>query len=240
MAVVALTDAYAYVGGYDMTSDLNMLEGQFDSESLTTTTFPKTWTTVVGGLKTTTVRASGFWQADSDQVDPAVFDNFGSSQPTLFGFDSSEGAAAYFVQARHVNYQMFGEVGTVAPFAVQASSTDKAGAVRGALALTKTSGLSSTGDIGSGVQLAGGVAAGEYLYAIVNVFAAGTTITIDVESDDNAGFTSATSRGTLGPITATGGAWLARVAGPITDQYYRFNITAVTGSFTAAGAIGVG
>ena len=122
MAVVALTDAYAYVGGYDMTSDLDMLEGQFDSESLTSTTFPDTWKTIVGGLKSASLRASGFWQAGSGQVDPAVFDNFGGSQVTLFGFSTTEGEPAYLFQARHVNYQLFGEVGSLAPFAVQAAS----------------------------------------------------------------------------------------------------------------------
>lgn len=239
MAIVALTDAYAYVGGYDMTSDLNMLEADFESESKTATVFPNTWHQVIGGLKSSRMAAAGYWQSDTDQVDPAVFNDFGTGQPILIGMTSSEGDVCYFFQSRTINYSLFGQVGEIAPFSLAATNTDGNGAVRGFLALAKTSGISSTGAIGSGVQIAGAVAADEYLYATFHVFTAGTTITVDVESDDNAGFTSATSRGTIGPITTTGGTFLTRVAGPITDDYYRFNVTAVTGSFTAAGAIGI-
>jgi hypothetical protein len=63
---------------------------------------------------------------------------------------------------------------------------------------------------------------------------------VQVQSATTGGFGSPTLRGTIGPLTARGGTFMARVPGPITDGFYRFNISAVTGAFIAAGAIGIG
>jgi hypothetical protein len=92
--------------------------------------------------------------------------------------------------------------------------------------------------LGTGYQL-GAVAATQYLYGALHIFTAGTTITVVLESDDNAGFSSATTRATLGPLTTTGGTWATRVAGAITDDYYRFRVTAITGTFSVAGSAGI-
>ena len=62
---------------------------------------------------------------------------------------------------------------------------------------------------------------------------------LTIESDDNGSFTSATTRATIGPLTATGGTWVTRVAGAITDDYYRFNVTAITGTFSVGAAFGI-
>ena len=83
----------------------------------------------------------------------------------------------------------------------------------------------------------GAVGASEALYAAFHVISSGTTITVALQSDDNAGFSSPTVRATLGPITTAGATWV-RVAGPFTDTYYRFVVTAITGSHIVAGAIG--
>jgi hypothetical protein len=71
------------------------------------------------------------------------------------------------------------------------------------------------------------------------VFSAGTTITVQVQSDDNAGMSSPTTVATIGPITVVGGTWMTPIAGPITDTYYRMNVSAITGTFSVAGAIGI-
>ena len=98
--------------------------------------------------------------------------------------------------------------------------------------------VSATGATGTGVQV-GTVAAGQYLYASFHVFTAGTTITAVLESDNASNFATAATQMTFGPYTTTGGRWGVRVAGPITDDYYRFRITTITGSFVIAGAAGI-
>jgi hypothetical protein len=46
-------------------------------------------------------------------------------------------------------------------------------------------------------------------------------MTLRVESDDNAGFTSATTRLTLTAMTARGGQWASLVGPVATDTYWR-------------------
>lgn len=99
----------------------------------------------------------------------------------------------------------------------------------------------TTSGNGAGRQL-GAVATGEKLYATLHVFAAsGTSPTLDVEieSDDNSGFTTPTSRLTFAQKVAAG-AEIKAVAGPFTDDYYRvkYTIGGTTPSFTFAVVIG--
>jgi hypothetical protein len=43
---------------------------------------------------------------------------------------------------------------------------------------------------------------------------------------------------TFGPITTVGGTWGTRVAGAITDTWWRLRVTAITGTFQIACAAG--
>jgi hypothetical protein len=79
---------------------------------------------------------------------------------------------------------------------------------------------------GTGRQL-GAVAAGKSMYAALHVISAsGTNPTLDVilQSDDNASFTSATSRITFTQATGRT-SQLSSVAGAITDDYWRVSYT---------------
>ncbi|HEY9416720.1 MAG TPA: hypothetical protein VIQ30_18350, partial [Pseudonocardia sp.] len=86
----------------------------------------------------------------------------------------------------------------------------------------------------------GAVASGQFAYAALHVFSAGTTMTVQVQSAATVGFASPTTRGTFSAATAVGGLWLTRVAGPITDTYWRLNVSAITGTFQVAGVIAIG
>jgi hypothetical protein len=98
--------------------------------------------------------------------------------------------------------------------------------------------VSAAGATGTALQL-GAVSAGQYLYASFHVFTAGTTITGVVESDADNTFGSATTQITFGPYTTVGGRWGVRVAGPVTDTWYRLRLTTCTGSFVIACAAGI-
>ena len=125
----------------------------------------------------------------------------------------------------------------MAGFELASKGSSIYGAVGGVLSVAKQT-VSTTGAKGTAVEI-GAISAAQFLYATLHVFSAGTTITVIIESDDNGSFTSATTRATLGPVTARGGTWLTRVAGPVTDTFWRMNVSAVTGSFVVAGAIGI-
>lgn len=238
----ALIDATTFVGGYDFTGTMNQLALTGDLEELDGTVFRNVARQRTAGLQDVTASLTGFWDAGPGQVDPVVFAALGGTpQAVMHSPTGVAGSVAYMYEARKFAYNLFGEIGQLAPYtlALAGSSLNaQAGLVRGKLAAAKGN-VSATGAFGSVVQL-GAVAAGEYLYFGLHVFTAGTTISVKVQSDDNASMTSATdvAGATLGPVTAVGSTWMARVAGPITDTYFRLNATAVTGTFNAAAALG--
>lgn len=243
MSVVALLNAFAYVGGHDFTADSNTLTFTGDVAENDATTFrSQGWKTLgPGGLKNGALAMGGFWQsAASDAVDPIQWADLAVvDKPMTFGPVETEGSPAYLWQGAHFNYQLGGAgIGELAPFSLEAHNTNQTGIVRGQLAAAMQV-KAATGVLGSGLQL-GAVGTTQYLYATLHVLSTpGTTVTVQLQSDDNAGFTTPTTRATIGPITTQIGTWMPRVAGPITDTYYRFNISAITGSFTLAGAIAV-
>jgi hypothetical protein len=102
----------------------------------------------------------------------------------------------------------------------------------------------TTSGTGTGLQL-GAVAAGKRLYAAVHVLSvAGTgtpSITLRVESDDNSGFTSASTALTFAAATAPGGQIIRSDGTAITDSYYRIGWTVTGGSpsFLFAAALGI-
>lgn len=242
MAVIALTDAYCYVAGHDFTGDSNALTLNNEAAELNRTNFRSGgWTELAGGgLKTGAFSMGGFWQsATTDAVDPQAFTDLGVADRVFtFGPTEVEGAPAYMWQGGHFNYQLLGNVGELAPFTLAAAGTSSVGVVRGQLAKAKGT-VNATGVLGSVVNL-GTVGAGQYLYATLHVLGApGTTITVQLQSDDTSGFASPTTRATLGPLTAASGVWATRVAGALAETHYRFNVSAITGTFTVAGAIGI-
>lgn len=241
MAVLALTDVFAYVAGHDFTTDTNQAALQMEAAALDSTTFGSGgWRESAYGLKSLQFGMQGFWQsATSDAVDVEAFTDLGvASRVHTFGDVETQGETAYLFQAGESQYQLLGSVGELAPFTLQSVGTDGVGAVRGMLGKAKGT-VSATGATGAGLNL-GAVSSAQFLYATFHAFSVGTTITVQVESDSDNTFATPTARGTIGPITARGGTWMTRVAGPITDTWFRFNITAITGSFIVAGAIGIG
>jgi len=248
MSSFAANNITTWFGGYDMTGDLNSTTLAMEYDALGADAFkPGTVTKPgrvrVAGLESVQLDQAGLWQAADDAVDPVAFAALGgSSQPVSNSPDGLESSVAYLYRVRAFNYELFGQVGEVAPFRLTAQSARgtglaSVGGIRGRVLKTKGN-VSGTGGLGSVVQV-GAVGAGQYLYAAVHVFSAGTTISMDLASDDNLGFTSGTTRGSVGPITTTGGTWMTRVAGPITDDYWLFNVTACTGTFSLACTVGI-
>lgn len=242
MATFSLTDATTWIAGYDFTTNLNEMSLNVSVDDLDSTTFGGGgYRSRKGGLKSVESNLAGFWEsADTEAPDPQIFTNLGTADRVVtISHDDAETSVAYMFQAGKFSYDMFGEIGSLTPFNVAMMGTNSVGVIRGQIAKAKGT-VSATGAIGSGVNL-GNVGASQYLYATFHVFGTpGTTITAVVESDDNGAFSSATTRITFGPITTAGGTWGTRVAGALAETHYRFRVTAITGTFTVAGAIGIG
>lgn len=240
MTAFALLNAEVYVDGHDFTGDTNQASANAAAVTLDGTTFGSGgWNENAYGLRSVDFSMAGFWQsALTDSVDSDSFGDLAVPRAHTFSETGIETDPAWLFNAAKSNYQLGGEVGVLAPFTLASSGSDKFGLIRGQLAKTKGA-MTATGALGSVVQL-GPAAAGQFLYATFHIFTAGATATVQVQSDDNPGMTTPTTVATIGPLTARGGTFMTRVAGPITDSYYRFNVSAITGAFVAAGAIGIG
>lgn len=241
MTAAPLLNSTIYVGGHDFTADTN--KGMFSADAAVndaTTFASQGWKEGKGGLKSFEASLEGFWaSATADAVDPEIFPRLGvADEVASVAPTGAEGGPCYICQASKLQYSLFGEIGQLIPFALGLGGSNTQGAVRGLLAKAKGE-VSATGATGTALQL-GAASADQFVYAAVHVFGTpGTTITIKVQSDNASNFPSATDIATIGPLTAAGGTWMTRVAGPITDDWFRINVSAITGTFTIAGAVGV-
>lgn len=236
MPVKVLTDAFVYVDNYDFTGDSNQVRISCEAQTQDVTTMRSGgWNESVMTLKSSTLEASGFWSGDLDAV---YFPNLGTQYTHTVGPSETEDGRCQIWQAANFQGPLFGaEVGGVAPYSLASQGTDGVGVVSARLVKEKAT-VSATGATGAEVQL-GAVSATQFLYATFHIFTAGTTITALLESDADDTFGSPTTRITFGPYTTVGGRWATRVAGPITDTWWRLNVTTCTGSFVIACAAGI-
>jgi hypothetical protein len=235
-----------WVGAYDLGTDLRSMSMPISYDELVDTRYAMTGQSRVAGLETVAGAVAGYNQLGAGLVEETISAQFtaGSVQPVTMSPDGLAGSVGWMWLAKHFKLTTTdGPVGSLAPFSVAMSSARAGGgiaavgAVRGRVLKPKGT-ISATGATGSVVQV-GAVPSGAYLYAVVHTFAIGTSFTLQVQSDDNNGMSSPTTRATIGSITSAGGTWMTRVAGPITDDYWRINVSAVTGTSTIAVAIGI-
>jgi hypothetical protein len=145
----------------------------------------------------------------------------------------AEGDYGLFVQALASTLERTGELGQI--HHINISGNGNGHLVVGRV-LQQDESLTVTG-ASTGFQF-GALAAGETMRATMFVLGA-TAGTLDmlVESDDNSGFTSATTRMTFSQFSAIG-AEQQSVAGAVTDDYWRVSYTIATGPFTAVVIMG--
>jgi hypothetical protein len=239
----AATNVTTYLGGYDLTGDLNSTTVELGVDPQVCTPWGSVAVKRVAGLRDVSSKSDGYWQSDTAAVDPTVFDGLTDLQVVTHTPTGTVVDIAYFYQARTFSYEMFGQVGEVVPFSLSAqgvrgNGTLSVGAIRGRVLKAKSA-VSATGATGTAYQL-GATSASQYLYGAVHLMGtAGTSITLVLESDADNTFASATTRITFGSLTALGGTWGTRVAGAITDEWYRIRVTECTGTWTVAAVAGI-
>lgn len=241
MSSFVLNDCTIWAAAHDFTTDSNSLTLAMEVDEQDNTTFGNGgWRSRVGGLKTASLALEGYWQAGSGSVDAETYSSLGTANEVVTCTpDGVAGSAAYFLQATKFSYEIFGSIGEVTPFSLEAQGSEGAsGLVRGKLAKAKGN-VSATGVLGSVLDL-GAPTGTQFVYVALHVFSAGTTITLQLQSDTASGFPSATTQATIGPITTAGGTWMTRLAGPfVGETHWRLNVSAITGTFSIAAAIAV-
>jgi hypothetical protein len=238
-----LLNARLFALAVDLTGFSNKIELSAEVEEKDATTYGSGgWKEPKGGLAKASIQGEGLWEAgDPTKVDNAAWSQLGTSGPyTVCPDAATVGSLAYFTQALRCDYTLGGTVGDLAPWQSKASSTWPL--ARGQIAHPPGTARSSSGT-GTALQL-GAVTTGRRLYAALHVLSAsGTTpsITARVESDDNAGFTSATTRATFTAATAATAEAVRTDGTAITDDWWRlaWTISGTTPSFTLVAALGI-
>jgi hypothetical protein len=228
---LVLVSCRNFVGGYDLTGYNNKLEVTSEVEDKDVTTFlPASdpdcgWKKVKGGIASAKMVGGGHWEG---ALDEAAWSALGSVVPhSAFAADANEGAVGYFTSALSRSYQFLGPVGDVAAWQV---NDDSAWPMVRGFSLEAPGTARSTTGTGTPVQV-GAVPAGKYLYAALHVLSVtgtgGPSIAVKIQSDAAVGFTTPIDQITFSTATAIGGQ-IARVAGPITDDWFRVSHT-ITG-----------
>jgi hypothetical protein len=249
MAAFTLTDTSIYAGALDASCFGNTVDLGMETETVDATTFCSGgWRVFIPGLKSWSASFAGpqdmaaTTAANTLTPDEHYLLTVGTAYPLMFvPQGAAESSVAYGSNGLLNMYvPLGGSVGDLAEQSTQWSpATTNMPLVRGVLATKQT--VTATGS-GTGHQL-GAVTASQRLYAGVHFLTAGGTtpsITVILESDDNAGFTSATTRATFAAATTRSAQWTS-VAGAIADDYYRLRWT-VSGSgpsFQVRGFIGI-
>ncbi|UUV34380.1 hypothetical protein NQK81_13295 [Amycolatopsis roodepoortensis] len=243
MGKFVLFNARIFGGSADLTSSSNKVDLASEAAAEDATTFgSEGWKEVRAGLCSTEIEAGGHWEAgDPSKVDDSRYAGFGGVAPWTFtAGGAAAGTVSYFTNGLSNEYTLLGEVGKMVPWTAKAKGTWPL--VRGQIAHDPGTARTATGT-GAGAEL-GAVAAGKQLYASLHVLSiAGTaapSITVEIESDDAAGFASPTTRLSFAAATALGGQIL-RVPGAITDTWFRpkWTISGTAPSFLFVVAFGI-
>lgn len=226
MASTILTDAQIFLAGYNFSGQSNAVALDYSSDMLDATTFGNTTRINAGGLKSAVGSAAGNWDsADSTAVDPVTFARVGTADlPLVIAEDGDVSDIAFLKRVTVAEYTVGGQVGELLPFSLTFEGTDGQPLVRGKLFHN----ASATGNVtGTAIQL-GAVSATQYLYAVLHVFSGSGSFDVLVQSASDEAFTTPTTRITFTNVatgTAVASQWATRVAGAITDTWWRITAT---------------
>lgn len=238
MGSLVLSGAKAYVGGYDMSGDLNGIALKYGADLKDATSIADSTRQRRPGLKDVGFQLDGYWNGGVGNVDDQAFNSMVAVNDvpiTLCPIVGAEGEIVYTFKADTAQYAPGAKVGDMFAFSVQGGGD--ADLVRATMMQNSARTVTGTGTI---MQL-GAVSALQKLWAalhIVAVSGAGT-IVAKVQSAALIGFGSPTDRITFSSAAAVGSQWAAPVAGAITDQFWRVTWT-ITGFTSVTFAVPVG
>lgn len=241
-------DGKLWAGKYDLSGDLNEIRYNGTAEILNATVFGNATTKNAIGLYQVQATASGFANFADNEQDEIVYGHLGSSgfPVTICGQNTpAEGEPCVFFNATQGAYTLGGAHGQLLPFSFEASAVVGHPPIRGIILEPGSTARTATGN-GSGTNAPGAVASGSYAYAVLHCTSAsaGDTLDVIIESDADGNFAAgATTRFTFTQISGgtESSQYMTRVAGPITDTYWRakWTIAGTDESFTFAVAVGI-
>lgn len=240
MASVIYKDCKLYLGGYDLSGDMNKCALSYGAEMKDDTVFNDDTRSNKAGLLTVGAAHEGYWQADTDLVDDIIDAKFAVADEimTICPTTGAAGEVAFSFKSLLANYNPNGAVGDLYAFSVDATGTGKL--FKGTVMENATKTSTATGT----ARQLGAVTDSQKVYAALHVLAVeGTDPTLDVviQSDNAEGFLSAADKITFTQMTDIG-AQLLTADGAIADDWWRVSWT-VGGtdnpSFTIVVVVGI-
>lgn len=227
MASLVFKDAKIFVAGHDFTGQMNAVAMEYAADMLDETTFGVTARIRKGGQSRVNVSASGLWDASATTaVDPVLFARVGTADlPTaIVPEGGTPGLRAFMVRAINAEYKVGAEIGNLLPFDVAFQGSGGHAPIQGWLLYN----ASATNNVTGTAFNIGAVGASQYVYGALHVFSGSGNFTVKVQSASDEAFTSPNDRITFTQVatgTAVSSEWATRVAGSITDQWWRIVAT---------------
>ena len=247
MAKQVLLNVRAFVGAADLTGQSNKVELDDMMEEKEVTNYGSGGAKeLLAGLESVTIAAEGqIDYGDPGKIDDAMWANRRVVEAWTIGPETADASAlAYLTKAVRTNAKLFGAVGDVNPWMLNAAGSWPV--ARGGI--TQAPGTALTADAnGTGLQL-GATSASQRLYASLHVLSvAGTlapTIACTIQSAAANTFASPTTRLTFTTTAAVGGEIVRTAPGANAHTWYRavFDLTDNGGSgmsFLVVAAIGI-
>lgn len=240
MATHILQDAKLWLNDVSIDAIANTLSWETTRETQDNTVFGQSARTMLPGLQTVSVSASGF--ADMTDFDADLFDIYDNAtvSPLSASATGGDGDVAYTSQGLAVSLQpLGGSVGDMAALAIQADGSGGVRSVRGTILHDETA-ETATG-VGTGREL-GAVSATQSVFGALHVISASASDTLDVvvQSDADDTWASPTTQLTFAQATGKTGEFVS-AAGAVTDTWWRvsFTIGGVSPSFTFVVVVGI-
>lgn len=223
MAVSVMLNCKVLVGGYDFSGLHNSLALEYGAEMLDETVFQAGVGTATRlfkpGLKTFSFNGNVFFDTTVDEV---MFNRVGATREVMSfaNVGETEGDICFTTRGVTATYNpASGSVGELLQGTIEGRNNNQA-LVRSRL--MKRGNITSTGN-STGLNI--GSLSGKRIFSGLHVTTPATggvpSITGIIESDDNSGFTTPTTRLTHAAITVRGADWQEVLLGAVTDNYWR-------------------
>ena len=238
-------DARLFIGPYNLSGDSNRIQLAQTVAMLDGSAFGNATKINIPGLGAIALDASGYWPAPSatDLKEKQFMDNVGlvTIPVTVMPTNTPvEADPCYFFQAAQATYEFGGAHGALLPFSVSAVGGQSGHPIlRGYVLETGVTARSGTWN-STGSNVLGALSATQYLYAVLHVtgFVVPTSMVVTIESATSGAFSSPTTRATFTTVTTSlTSEYLLRVAGPVTDTYWRIKAVITGTSYTFACAL---
>jgi len=236
MAGFILKDCKFYGGGYDLSGSLNRGKLELSTDMKDGTTFNQGSMVFKSGMRRAKLDFDGYYEAGTGLVDDILDAQLeaGEAVYSVFPEAATVGKTGYSFA------MLLSQLARDGKYA-ELLKVNAAGEATGVIVNQTLMELGSKSAGGNGTyRQLGAVAAGQKVRGVVHVLSGSGTLGITLQSDDNSGFSSPTTRATFTNMTGIGAQIAESVSGPITDTYWRFVWTVSGGPFTVVMGAGIG